>query len=1194
MNTGALCRAVSCVFLLAASPLLAQPTARGLVLDGQKKPLAGARAELLPVLSQDAQRFLRVEAAPVAAAVTDAAGRFSLQADRPGLFTVRIASPEKVSLSFGPIPLVEPTDLPPVALLAAGERAPGRLGGWKAAPRAAPAAASPPIERFTMAGRVVTESGARPVAGALVWSAADPGAAVLTDADGRYQIRLPAAGSSWIQAQAPGRLPQRIVPNEAQRKAGRGPSIALPAAENVAGRVVDAAGAPLSGAWINALPALKEGAPARGRAAGRGALSGADGTFRLTVLQPGELYDLEATRPGFVRATARALAPPAGRRAGPPVVLTLTPARPAFGRVLDDRRRPVAGAAVRVAAHDAAGEAPEAIADAQGRFTVAEVPALALDIQVSKAGHAPALVRNLKVPAGSGPIDLGSISLRPGAAVAGLVSGPRGRPVAGARIYQVEKLQLPFEMAERLRKQTPAATSGADGRFALSDLSPGVPVHLLVTAPGHLPAVVRGVRPPAAAPLKIRLEAAVRLAGRVIDREGAPVPGAEVGAVWHDSIEERPDLPTGPPVLKTARAGSDGRFEIADLPAGGATLTASATGFVESDEIKVVLPQPAGAAVTIVLERGATVSGRISTTAGEPVAQARILAGSATGISDSEGIYSVDGVAPGPLEVEVRHPYYERFRKAVRIEPGTNQLDVVFEAGREVRGRVIDPDGAPVPGAAVVLAAEDRRKMFTLSTRSDAEGGFTLSPVAAGSYRLKASAQGYAETELPRPVVVGRQEIQQVEVVLAPGGTISGRILGLEPDELPRAGVWARRETGESKVAEIDAAGNYLLSNLAAGDWLVQARVGEGQRQVQARVPLAAGGEETRDLRFGGNLTLSGLVLYRDEPLPDAAVSIRGQQLAVERSGVTDHEGRFRFEELDADTYRLGLTQARELLTHNQTVELSADRALTIRLEHGSISGTVVDAGSSEPLPEARIDLRRVATPDSPEFLIGGGSDAAGAFRLDRVPPGSYRLIVSREGYAPAERTVEMTASDLSNVEVPLKPAPGAEIAVRLASGNVPPFLHLRLQAADGTPVLVESRPIGPDGILKITTAPPGSWTLLAGGPDAGLSSLALTLPGKPQTLVLPDAAPLAVRVAPLARSDAFAVLSIAAAGGPPLKILGPGGSLTQQWQLEAGRATVAGVPAGNWIVSATAPDGRTWTAAVTTDGRSAAQIDLQ
>src|ERR1044071_4481320 len=114
MKAGTVCRIVTAALLLAASPLAAEPAARGVARDASQQPLPGARVELLAVptrYEQGLQRLAGRQGVPVSAGTTDAHGRFALTTVRPGLFTVRIAAPGKVPLVFGPLPLVEEMDL---------------------------------------------------------------------------------------------------------------------------------------------------------------------------------------------------------------------------------------------------------------------------------------------------------------------------------------------------------------------------------------------------------------------------------------------------------------------------------------------------------------------------------------------------------------------------------------------------------------------------------------------------------------------------------------------------------------------------------------------------------------------------------------------------------------------------------------------------------------------------------------------------------------------------------------------------------------------------------------------------------------------------------------------------------------------------------------------------------------------------
>lgn len=1171
---------------MAAAP--AAPGVRGRVLAPAGAPLPAAGVELVPVREGGP--------APVAAAVTDAQGRYALAAPGAGIYKVRIRAAGSAPLESRMLPLVEEADLPPAAPPPSGGAVP-EAGAFWTVPPATPAASPPAWKRVPLSGVVVAADTGRPIAGALVGSRADPGGFQLTDAEGRFRIQV-AARPGRLEAWAAGRLPKLLTPSPLHVESGRLPVLRLERTAVAGGRVVDAAGRAVADAWVTAsLPGRKEIAS--------GAWSRADGTFALRTVRPAELYEVRAARPGFLPATEKvvSLKPPA-RPA--PLSLVLHAARPAVGRVVDHEGRPVAGAEIRLAEAPAAEarqsiaprmetdeEEPSAVSGPDGRFRVPEVPALAFDIAVTRAGFARAGVRSFPVKPGAGPVDLGTIRLHPGSVLEGRVVDAQGQPVGGAAVFRVLHLGPAHELAAEMPGEEPDATTGADGRFRLADLVRGSPVHLLVTARGFLPATARGVRPPAASPLVVRLEPGASLAGRVVDEQDRPVRGAEVEISWQPKVPGRDDLAAGPAVSKRTLSDRDGRFEVPDLRLGEVEIAVEARGFIAVGGLPAAVPQPAGEALTIRLERGATLDGRAVTSEGDPVAGARILVGQAAGLSDEEGLFRVAGIAPGPQLVEARHPDYQPVSRRMTVEPEGSRAELVFEAGQEVRGRVVDDAGEPLPGAAVELSAVAERLPRRYRARADAEGAFVLSPVVRGTYRLRADAEGHGEGEL-ESVRVGGEPVEDLVVALRPSGTIHGRILGLSPDELSQVEVRATNSSAGSRIAEVDAAGSYRLHDLGAGDWLIRGVLGEGRRQAQARVPLAAGGEAARDLDFGGRLKLSGLVLYRGEPLPDTRVSLRGRQRAVDRTATTDWEGRFVFEELETDTYQLGLSNLRERVTHDELVEVGGDTDVVVRLERASVAGVVFDAATRQPLADATVVLRHAAGSGEPEFMLASGSDADGRFRLPPVPPARYAMTVTREGYSPSERELEVALeSEGAGIEVPLEPSPGLTLGVRLAGGGTPGLLHLRLLAADGRVALAGSALVGPDGQVRLATAPPGSWTLHVAAAGGAPAAVPVRVPGPTLELTLADPTRLVVRSETLASSDTLATLRLLGPDGRAAEILGPGGALQTTWPVVGGSAVVEGVPAGTWSVHVQAPDGGTWTGTVTTDGRGNASLAL-
>jgi protocatechuate 3,4-dioxygenase beta subunit len=1058
-----------------------------------------------------------------------------------------------------------------------------------------------------MSGRVTDQETGHPLAGALISPDLDPGSFVLANADGRYRLVAPDSLGFTLQVKAARRLPRSARVNSTHFRAGRAPTLALHRATVLRGLVVDARGTPLAGIDVFAFPdpGGEPGFPESSleAAVDHGATDGS-GRFELRPLRTGNSYEIRAVRPGFLPVSTRALAL---ARNAPPLKIVLSSARAARGRVQDAAGRPVAGVEVRLTParapgarrspgerEEAAGEGSPFVArtDAQGVFLVTWIPAERVDLTARQRGYATGQIRGIRISPGAEPADLGTVTLKPGAPLKGRVIDRAGKPLTGAEAYLVESVDRLEQENARLKGETPDAVSGSDGSFTLEDLPQATPLYLLVRASGHLPAGVRGIHIPIRKPLSVRLEPAATLNGRVLDEQGAPVAGARVVLTWQPAAPENPERPAGAPVERSAVADPEGHFDIRDAPAGPVRLAVSARGYLSLEGFQTVVPQSDPIQeLTLTLGKGAVLAGRISTTAGQPVSGARISAEGASEMSDDEGAYIVEGVPPGRVDVQVFHPAYKLFQREMVIQPGVNPLDVTFEEGVEVSGRVTDAQGAPVVGARVALLRQVLRDWREYRESTGEDGVFHFPAVARGGYRLHAGAEGYATTEVKRQIVV-EEPLEGLEVVLQRGGTITGRILGLDPDQIPRLKVEACLDGGEPILALVDADGHYEIRHLRPGDYLVQASLESGERHVQARVPLPPRDEEViRDLEFAPRLALSGQVLYDEEPLPEANISIRGSRLAVERSIRTDYEGRFRFEDLEPDTYWLGLSHSRELLVHNDTIDLAADREITVRVRPSTVSGSVLDARSRRPIPGALIAFRHV---EGPEFLITDSAGEDGIFSVHRVPEGTYLLTVRASGYAPAEQSLAVPAGhDVSGLEVALVSTRGLELTVHLASGRVPDRVHLRMLGPAGAVVLTETRFTDPSGKITLSTLPEGNGTLLLSAPGGAASQLPVTIPGEPVATTLPGAGNLRIRVPALAGTDLRAMATLSAAG-QPFWTVGPGGSLQSQWQLVGGKAVVEGVPGGLWQIRVESPDGRLWTGQATTVGQGGVEISLE
>ncbi len=332
----------------------------------------------------------------------------------------------------------------------------------------------------------------------------------------------------------------------------------------LAGRVSDASGAPVAGAQV-----------VLGSVPARSAVTDGDGGFAFAGLA-GRTYALWA-RSGEQVGGPFQVRPAEGARlvigAGAVLEIEITdtgggPAPAGTVVQLHGGAELRDGATLEVEAPGgrarATGCAPgflEVVATAPGRGPSREELVVAAGSGLIEIRMALAAPRSDREPA---PVPGGA------ARVSGRVVGPGGTPVpwAGVRV-------LPVDPARR----GPVRDVLADeqGRFAIDGLPVGA---LYLVARGEQAASEVMLVDPAAGPpsrtLTVPLSIAGAIDGRVVDDQGSPVAGAEVGAepqLWGDSGAA--GLLHGPPV---ARTGDQGQFALRSLPAGIWRLTARLPG----------------------------------------------------------------------------------------------------------------------------------------------------------------------------------------------------------------------------------------------------------------------------------------------------------------------------------------------------------------------------------------------------------------------------------------------------------------------------------------------------------------------------------------------------------------------------------------------------------------------------------------
>lgn len=863
------------------------------------------------------------------------------------------------------------------------------------------------------AGRVLETSSREPIAGALVWNGGT--AWTRTGSDGTFELRAPSGDRGRVEAAAPGHTRALL---RWQRDANSPITFLLGPAADISGQVVDEAGRPVAGAKVGTTSN-----PADPRTAGledKRSWSGPDGRFALRRLPAGRVHKVTATREGFAPASRLA-------DSSAPVRLVLLQGTVAAGRVVDEQGSPVAGAELTLseAEQDPAVLASRldfrAVSDAEGRFQLPHVSAGRFDLKAARTGFSTTTVSGILIPEGQARADLGEVTLPPGAAIEGIVVDERDKPVQGAEVVLTPSGLDGFRPDASFWFRGPAVT-GPDGRFLIADLRRGTRVGLKAVHPELAPAEMGGVEVPTAEPVRLRLARPRSLEGRVRDRLGEPVAGARL------FVSDTAGAPLGGGWDRTpahATADPEGRFVLDGLKPGTAYVTAKASGYRTRAAQAVEVPETGQAQpVEITLEPGTFLEGTVRDGRGNPVPEARVMVqgerGGDVAPVDAEGRYEVADLEPGPVQVQATLRGGPSARGALEIRPGRNRLDLTLSEGSEVSGRIVDAQGAPVPGASLSLRPAPREGQMVFMGEnqavSSADGSFVLQGVSDGEYALTGSRRGFAPATLPGIQVAGAP-VAGLELRLGPGAVIRGGLLGLDPAVLSQVEVTAYWDGGTFRQGVVEPSGSYRIEDVAPGTWHLMARVSSSD-VVGAQVEVGPGEQEVvRDLEFPAGFTLTGRVLLDRKPLPRAQVLVvgRGEGASIGGNRETAHDGTFRAERLAAGTYTLQVMLSTGV-AHVETLEIGGDRDLTIEIATGAVEGRLL---SPEGLPVAGAFVSLSTEEPGLMFRMpGASSDDQGAFALPTVPAGTYKLTVKAEGFAPAESRVVVTPGGTVHVDL--------------------------------------------------------------------------------------------------------------------------------------------------------------------------------
>lgn len=525
------------------------------------------------------------------------------------------------------------------------------------------------------------------------------------------------------------------------------------------------------------------------------------------------------------------------------------------------------------------------------------VPAARLDVRLKAKGFTPRYVWDLVVEPDAST-KLGVVRLRHGAALAGRVVGPDGRPESGVEVSAVVQQAglASTPGAARVGEMPMRATTNSRGFFLIGGIAPGTYTLTALDSEGNRADLLglnltRGVDVELANPLE--LHAPIRFELSLTP----PVPPTD--GRWGVSLAKQ-DVPGHMAMIGPLDEDSPGHFVKAGLSSGlyyvrvadsmGASFLFRPVSLPEDNPLDVRLPL-------------ASVTGTVTLGRDRPLEAVVIFGGRTGGVqvrmsTDSKGHYA--GVLPHPgnwrVDVTAREPDVTARIDGVEVRKRKDGRAVRVDLAVPdtlVRGRVVDSRGRMIRRATVAIATPGGQ--FMGPYRPDQDGSFEIRGVPEGSVRIFAEGvleNGRSASSAEVPVIVSEEGSAPSDVRLIVRGRrhVSGRVIFPGGDPAVGALVEAAPlRGGHSSGAMVehtitDPNGEFSLDLPAGTDELLAlyGASGGALREQVLNVPEEFDGARPLVLvaeRLGGTLTFV-LPDSLDNGSPDAG------QLVVFQSGL--------------------------------------------------------------------------------------------------------------------------------------------------------------------------------------------------------------------------------------------------------------------------------------------------------------------
>lgn len=470
-------------------------------------------------------------------------------------------------------------------------------------------------------------------------------------------------------------------------------------------------------------------------------------------------------------------------------------------------------------------------------------------------------------------------------------------------------------------------------------------------------------------------------------------------------------------LIFSATTTSTGIIVIANLPVGdGYSVIASSDGYGSSGEDKVTVSSGTVSEVNLqkLSNRYGSIKGRVVDAGGNPIESATVGISSGDGNSytlttSKDGTFSKTDVAVGTYTVSAGKADFltTTLPQTYTVEPSlvTEIKDDIVLVSRyaNITGRVQYADKENSSNISVTIEDDKGRTLGTVVTGGTGSYSFK---VESGTYYIRANAQGYFESSKALTVVTGHLYTINLDGMKPNHGSIAGKVVDADGNAVSGAVVNLTNMdgAGDAITLSTNENGEFSSSTVPIGTYTVSITKSGYIDVVCNDVPIVGG----RTYDVGTKTLVSGTAGITGRVVLEGGSNYSGVTVSATSlvdsnklyTTTTTEDGLYYFVSLDVGTWLLKFQKDGYLSVGPEQVPLASDKieevkVITLKSENSVVRGIVSLKGSSSFLG---VDVLLKNSSDGTTFSTT--TDIEGRYVISNVKPGSYELVLSKEGYS--------------------------------------------------------------------------------------------------------------------------------------------------------------------------------------------------